>query len=193
MGNVAKDFNWTPSIGDPTLAGWITVALYLVTAYVCWRLSGRLRGSGAITGSEAFIWTAIAILFLALGINKQLDLQSALTEIARVLARAQGWYERRGKVQMAFVAAVVAVCLVAAIIVLFMIRRAPAITWLAALGTVMVLVFVLIRAASIHHIDLIIGSTVLGLRWNWILEIGGILTVMTAGWWRGKGLPHGFR
>ena len=25
-------FNWSPGIGDPTVAGWLTVILYLVTS-----------------------------------------------------------------------------------------------------------------------------------------------------------------
>ena len=181
-----KEFNWTPGIGDPTPIGWLTVALYLVTAVVCWRIARRLRDPGAATGSEAPVWAAIAILFLALGINKQLDLQSALTEIGRVLAHAQGWYDRRGYVQLVFVIAVGVVCIFAAMVFLFLIRRAPAVTWLAALGTILVLAFVAIRAASFHHFDEFIGTTVLGLRWNWVLEIGGILIVLVAGWLRNK-------
>lgn len=177
-----REFNWTPGIGDPTVGGWLTVALYLVTAVVCWQVARRLRESSAgDTRSEAFAWSAIAILFVMLGINKQLDLQSAVTEIGRVLAHAQGWYERRGTVQLLFVAAIGGICLLAAVIFLLLIRKAPAVTWLAAGGTIAVLAFVGIRAASFHHVDRFIGMTVLGLRWNWILEMGGILTVLFAG------------
>ena len=188
-----REFNWSPGIGDPTPMGWLTVALYLGTAVVCWRITRRLRDSGTASGSEALVWAAIAILFLALGINKQLDLQSAVTEIGRVLAHAQGWYDRRESVQLAFVAAFGAVCLSVALTFLVLIRKAPAVTWLAVLGTVVVLVFVAVRAASFHHIDRFIGTTVVGLRWNWILEIGGILIVLTAGLLRNKGQPGGFR
>jgi len=179
-----REFNWTPGIGDPTLGGWLTVVLYLVTAAVCWRLARRLGSDGPGLHSEAIVWGAIAVLFVGLGINKQLDLQSALTEIGRVLAHTQGWYEQRGTVQLLFVAAIGAICLAATLAFLLLIRRAPAITWLAALGTILVLAFVGIRAASFHHVDRFIGTTVLGLRWNWILEIGGILMVLVAGWRR---------
>jgi len=40
------------------------------------------------------------------GINKQLDLQSAFTEVMRVVARDQGWYEARRQYQYAFIGAV---------------------------------------------------------------------------------------
>lgn len=179
-----KDFNWSPGIGDPSFAGWLTVALYLVAAVVCWRVARRLAGSDAGTRSEAFVWRVIAILFLALGINKELDLQSAFTEIGRAVALAQGWYERRETVQFYFIVLVAAVCLLVAATLVMLIRKSPAATWLAVLGTTVVLVFVAIRAASFHHVDRFIGTTMLGLRWNWILEIGGILLVLIAGWRR---------
>jgi hypothetical protein len=52
----------------------------------------------------------------ALGINKQLDLQTALTELGRVLALSQGWYEQRQVVQFWFIAALAATCLLLALI-----------------------------------------------------------------------------
>jgi hypothetical protein len=179
-----KDFNWTPGIGDPTFAGWLTVISYLVTAVACWRVAGRLRDAAGSSRAEVFVWRAIAVLFLALGVNKQLDLQSAFTEIGRTVALAQGWYERRETVQLYFIVVVAAVCLLVAATLVMLIRNAPAATWLAVLGTAVVLTFVAVRAASFHHVDRFIGTTVLGLRWNWILEIGGILLVLIAGWRR---------
>jgi hypothetical protein len=77
-------------------------------------------------------------------------------------------------VQLAFIALVAMTCFVAAITVLFWIRHAPIPTWLALIGTALVLCFVLIRAASFHHVDRFIGTRILGLRWNWVLEMGGI-------------------
>jgi hypothetical protein len=55
---------------------------------------------------------------------------------------------------------------------------------LALTGTVAVLAFVLIRAASFHHIDQFIGERILGLKWNWILEVGGISIVLLSSEWR---------
>jgi hypothetical protein len=43
---------------------------------------------------------------------------------------------------------------------------------------------VLIRAASFHHIDRFIGESILGLRWNWVIEISGISLVLIASQWR---------
>ena len=171
-------FNWTPGIGDPTIGGWITVALYSLAMISCWATA---RNSEI---KEKQIWAAISILFLGLGINKQLDLQSALTEVGRMFALQQGWYGQRLSVQLVFIIFVAIVCACALVTLLIWARHAPFPTWIALLGTTLVIGFVLIRAASFHHIDRFIGSTMLGFRWNWILEMGGICVVLLASEWR---------
>lgn len=126
----------------------------------------------------------MSVLFLFLGINKQLDLQSALTEVGRILALSEGWYAERQALQLAFIIFVAMLCIVAVIVLLIWARHAPVPTWLALIGTTLVLGFVLIRASSFHHMDRFIGERVLGLRWNWILEIGGISLALIASRWR---------
>ena len=183
-------FNWSPGIGDPTLMGWLTVVLYFLAAISCWITAGRIRleAEDADDAKELRAWRSIAITFLALGINKQLDLQTALTELGRVVANFQGWYDQRQSVQVAFIAMVAITCLIAAIILVRWARRAPAPAWLALAGSIMVIGYVLIRAASFHHIDQFIGETILGFRWNWILEMGGISVVLVASYWRRFGV-----
>jgi hypothetical protein len=177
-------FNWSPGIGDPTIGGWVTVALYLLTSFSCWRSAGLVRIQHARMLRESYAWRSISCLFLALGINKQLDLQSAFTEFGRILAQAQGWYAQRQVIQLDFILLVAVACLIAAFVLVILVRHSPLPTWLALIGTAMVLCFVLIRAASFHHFDRFIGSQVLGLRWNWILEMGGISLVLLASQWR---------
>ena len=185
-----RQFNWSPRIGDPTPIGWLTVVLYLAAAYALWCVVRRLRTTGDDAGSETLVWSIFAILFIALGINKQLDLQSAFTEIGRVIASAQGWYDQRWIVQVYFVGLVTGCAATAAVVLLVLLRRAPAPALLALLGTAFVLTFVVVRAASFHHVDVLIGRKVLGLRWNWILEIGGIMIVLLAARWRLKQLDR---
>ena len=185
-----RQFNWSPRIGDPTPIGWLTVVLYLAAAYALWCVVRRLRTTGDDAGSEKLVWSIFAILFIALGINKQLDLQSAFTEIGRVIASAQGWYDQRWIVQVYFVGLVTGCAATAAVVLLVLLRRAPLPALLALLGTAFVLTFVVVRAASFHHVDVLIGRKVLGLRWNWILEIGGIMIVLLAARWRLKQLDR---
>ena len=160
-------FDWTPGIGDPTVGGWLTVILYFLAVVSCWKTARNSKLP------DRKIWYAITILFFGLGINKELDLQSALAELGRVLALQEGWMQRQ-TVQLYFIAAVAFLCGWAVIALIVGARRASCPTWLALLGTIIVIGFVVIRAASFHHIDRFIGSTVLGFRWNWLLEMGGI-------------------
>jgi hypothetical protein len=177
-------FNWTPGIGDPTFVGWLTVVLYFAASISCWRSGQKVELNDSDGVNERRAWRFVAVLFLALGINKQLDLQTALTEAGRVVAHMQGWYDHRQSVQIVFIAIVALTCMTLAIMLLIWMRRAPFPTLLAVLGTTLVLGYVLIRAASFHHIDRFIGQSILGLRWNWVIEISGISLVLVAGIWR---------
>jgi hypothetical protein len=178
-------FAWRPGIGDPTIGGWVTVVLYFLAVWSTWKTAQSMGAS-----SEGHIWHAISILFIALGINKQLDLQTALTEVGRMVAFEQGWYGERRTVQVWFIIGVALTCIVATIILLIRVRKSPAPTWLALVGMTTVLAFVLIRAASFHHIDRFIGERILGLKWNWVLEMTGIAMVIIASEWRRLLLHH---
>ena len=178
------DFNWEPGIGDPTIGGWLTVVLYLLASASGWITSRVVLSRDWKAKSDSYVWRTISIIFIFLGINKQLDLQSAVTELGRAVAYAGGWYEQRQTVQIYFVISIAAICVAATLIVLFWTRRSPIQTWLALLGSSFVLGYVLVRAASFHHIDHFIGSRVLGFKWNWILEITGIAIVLLASEWR---------
>ena len=177
------DFTWRPGIGDPTIGGWITVVLYFGAVLTTWRATQFTEGR------EQKLWLLIALMFIFLGINKQLDLQSALTEAGRMLAIKQGWYAARRIVQLWFIAGVAAVCLCIAVTLLRLASEAPVSTCLALVGMVFVLAFVLIRAASFHHIDRFIDARILGLKWNWVLEMGGISIVLVASQWRDRTAP----
>ena len=154
--------------------------MYLLTSVSCWTLARKLGSAGI----ECRAWRSISVLFFFLGIDKQLDLQTALTEAGRYLAHYQGWYEQRQLIQLAFIALIAVMCFICAITLLVWVEDAPVSTWLALVGTTLVMGYVLIRAASFHHVDRFIGHTILGLRWNWILEMGGIALVLFASQWR---------
>lgn len=174
---------WAPGIGDPSLGGWLTVACYLLGAWAC-REAARAAGRCSMPRRERRFWMLLALLLLLLGANKQLDLQSALTEFGRLLARAHGWYGQRALVQLWFIVAAGVAAMALAGAVLYLLRRAPKPTQLAIMGAGALLGFVLIRAASFHHMDRFVGSMLLGLRANWLLEIGGILLVAAGALWR---------
>jgi hypothetical protein len=87
-------------------------------------------------------------------------------------------------VQAEFIFGLAAALVVAIVVLCFRARKWPKETRLGLIGLTFVLGFVVIRAASFHHFDVFIGSRILGLRWNWVLEMGGISIVIIASEWR---------
>lgn len=174
--------HWQPGIGDPTFMGWFTVVAYFITALLCLisALPHRLVFPLQRVSQIRWLWGFFAILLLLLGINKQLDLQSLVTVVGKELALSQGWYQQRRMVQAQFLVGIV----IAALILLSVIGRAiyaeRRTYGLALLGLMFLSCFIVIRASSFHHIDTLIGWQVVGLRMNWILEIGGIACIAIA-------------
>jgi hypothetical protein len=169
---------WHIGIGDPTPVGWITVVAYLVATVACgrtWIADRRARHLGHLA-SPAF-WMVLTALLLFLGINKQLDLQTLLGDVGRRAAKAQGWYENRRVYQVLFIAALAIAGLIALGAFSWLAKSQWRRNFVALLGTVFLYVFVLVRASSIHHVDVFLRWEFLGLKWNWILELGGISVV----------------
>ena len=167
---------WSPGIGDPTVMGWLTVALYALGAWYSYRVA--TTHSNLLRPGEGALWWILVYGLLALGINKQLDLQSALTEIGRILARQQGWYEKRREVQILFTYGVVTFATFAILAIVFRARKAPLVTLFALAGSVCLLLFVVIRAASFQHFNLFVGSIIYDVGMNSILEVGGLCIII---------------
>ena len=177
------NIHWTPGIGDPTLVGWITVIAYIGTAFICAIAAKAPNLCSPEIVSDRPFWLGVAAIFLFLAINKQLDLQSLLTEVGRAAAKAQGWYGKHRFYQVAFVAIA---GLAGALIMLSAIwhfRFRGGSLKLALCGLGFTCTFVVLRAASIHHVDGWLGSEVVGLQWNWLLELSGITTVTVGASW----------
>jgi hypothetical protein len=170
---------WQPGIGDPSVMGWVTVIAYSIAAFLCFRCAWYIR---RLLPSRRFkyhywLWLGLGISLVILGINKQLDLQSWLTIFGKKLAIAQGWYLWKRFVQVAFILGIVIV-----LVTLFIrIRKIIGKDWklfrLTFLGFFFLSGFILIRAASFHHIDHLIGFDLAGIRVNWLLEISGLICI----------------
>ncbi len=171
---------WRPGIGDPTVLGWVTVAAYFGAASLCglaaWR-EPTADGCRRPRGRPSRFWLGLAALLAALGVNKQLDLQSLVTQTGRDVIRAWGLYSERRELQFGFILAVSILCGAALGAFLWAARRKLRRRWPAIAGILFILGFVLIRAASFHHVDVFLAARLGGMKWNWILELGGIAVV----------------
>jgi hypothetical protein len=171
---------WTPGIGDNNFFGWLTVGVYIFAAYRCAVAARNGQFPPATQRREQTFWWICTGLLLLLAVNKQLDLQSLLTSVARCFAVDQGWYEDRRAVQRWFIFAVGAAGALTVITIGIAMRRTFARTGLAILGMGFVCTFVAVRAASFHHVDILIDTRVMGLRLNWLLELPGPLLILVA-------------
>ncbi len=175
---------WTPGIGDPTFMGWLTVAAYFGVAVLC-LLAGRKGLLARQTHVRAF-WMYLSLVLIALGINKQLDLQSFFTQLGKDLARAQGWYGGRRTVQAAFIVSLAVLGASGLGLILWLLRRSRRAVKIALAGCLILCCFILIRASSFHHMDRFIQWHFVGLRMNWVVELGSLALIASGAWqfWR---------
>jgi hypothetical protein len=154
---------------DPSGLAWFIVAGYFTGALAAFAASR--------SGNEARFWLGVSLLLVLLGLNKELDLQSLLTETGRNLAHAIGIYEHRRLLQGLFLMLLVGGAAFAVIRLTRMLHRSSTPAKSAAVGIAILLAFILIRAASFHHIDDWVTVDVRGLRSGWWLELAGIAVI----------------
>ena len=174
-----SQLRWRPTIGDPTFLGWFTVWAYaLATVLAAWAARKVNRDRAIESGPRVkTVWILVAVSLGFLCLNKQLDLQSLFTDIARAIFKSHGWYGERRQYQKWFVLG--ALSLSAAFAVWF--------TWryrcfwrshtLLVAGLFLLLTFIVVRAISFHHVDQFLGARLGGVRMDWVLELTGILLV----------------
>lgn len=175
-----QQFHWRPDIGDPTPMGWLTTAAYALAAYASLAAARRAgRAPGLPVGSRA-IWLLVMLMMLFLGFNKQLDLQSFLTEAGRILSFKLGFYEQRREFQKWFMIGLLAVSSVGALSTLIFFRGFWKQHLLLVSGLFLVLAYVVLRAASFEHIAPLIDRHMENPRTGGLLETGGIALILLA-------------
>jgi hypothetical protein len=110
---------------------------------------------------------------MALGLNKQLDLQTWVLQTLRRTAYEGGWYDKRREYQVRFIGAALVLAAVTAALVAYVLRRVLRRVLIAITGMITLVVFVVVRAASFHYVDkfLQLGGSI-GI--NVLLELSGI-------------------
>jgi len=169
-------FGWKPGIGDPTVYGWLTVAAYALGALLCWRASQRAPRR------ERRFWMVLTAVLAFLCINKQLDLQTLFTDIARAQAKLQGWYAQRRSYQEGFIAGLAVAFAVTVLVLTLRSRRDRPVVRGAVVGVALILLFVLVRASSIDRTDWLLARHLGGVKINHALELGSIAIVAACAW-----------
>lgn len=176
----AHRIRWELGINDPSWLGWLTVVGYLVAAVLAWRAG--LAASRSRRSVDARLWHAAGAAMLLLAINKQLDLHILVTDVGRYLAVLAGWYQLRRGFQTVFIALVM-ISLALAVLAGFATtrNRDPALR-LAVAGLAVSAAYILVRAASIHHVDEFVSGTELGKHWAAPFELAGMALVGMGAW-----------
>ena len=156
---------------DRFALAWVIVAAYFVGAIAAFVASrgGRKR--------DRRFWLAICVLLVVLGLNKELDLQTYVTVEGRELAKSFGWYEQRRLVQGVFLLALALAAVITVGALMKGLRRSPPPMKWAAVGIALLLIFILARAATFHHIDEWVTINFGGLRSGWWIELAGIAVI----------------
>lgn len=163
--------------------GWLTVFSYFLTTLIAFRLyfSSQQIFPPETCSKQKKFWLITGLIMFFLGINKQLDLQSLFTAIGRYYAHRDGWYDHRRIVQLAIIINIAISMIMATLIFMFHFRVILRTNWLAMTGLSFLLLFVLMRATSFHHIDILINTYILNIRMNWVFELTGIITIAISG------------
>ena len=167
------DGRWRPGIGDPTVVGWLTVAAYLVAAFACGWAAFREPSTDGRASQEARGVLAGARDLDGLARNQQATRPPELRDggrspaldeggtsiriVGAIKSPSSGWSWWRASACSPGSSGPRADRSGIAV--------RPWSGWLSILG------FVVIRAASFHHVDMLLASRLGGLKWNWILEV----------------------
>ena len=174
--------SWKPGIGDPSFMGWFTVFSYYLAASLCLvKIISRII---SLEKKGWHFWGFMCLTLIVLGLIKQFNLLSAVTEVWRIIARYGGWIEQRRIVQAG---AMIMFISIGVIFCGFLYRRLSqsfAIPEkLAAIGLAYLILFVGLRAISLHQFGTVLSYEIWGARINWIAELCGIYWICLAIFW----------
>jgi hypothetical protein len=168
--------NETTLVGDPTVLGWTTFALYFIAVVLSFRAAKIFRSQNqAVVGQ---VWTWIASVLLVLGLNKQLDLQTWLIHFAGRIAKRERVYEYRRMWHALFFVGLITVSLIVALRWSAKLRVFARQVPMAAAGCASVTAYVVVRAASIDQVDRLLGFDLERTPGLWLLEAGGLMVVI---------------
>ena len=125
-------------------------------------------------------WWIMVLVLVLLGINKQLDLQGLLMDVGRAFAYEEGVYEKRRVLQIIFLFVLAATALAVMVLWFRMNRHSWREEGPMLAGSVFLVTFVLVRAASFHHFQEFFAVPLGGVRLHRVVELFAIAWVAAA-------------
>jgi hypothetical protein len=166
--------------GHLTAIGWINFALYMIAALLSFRAAVVSRSYNSAALGRIWVW--LGAILAALGLNKQLDLQTLLIKLGRQGARWEHLLEYRPELHVLFFLGFALVLIALFVAVRFRLpgqigrfgRQLP----LAAGGCALICAYIVIRAVSIDSVDQMLGFDLERIPFLWLLEAGGLLLII---------------
>lgn len=167
---------WKPGIGDPSLMGWFTVFSYYLVAAICLlKVTSMKLPPG---GKYRQFWGFICFALIIMGLIKQFNLLSAVTETGRIIVVSCGWMEHHRIIQAW---TMVLICFTGLIVTGILYRRLSQSfsirEKMAVIGLAYLTLFVVLRAVSLHQFGTVLSYEIRGARVNWIAELFGIYCI----------------
>jgi hypothetical protein len=172
------------SLGDDGFFGWLQTGLYFVAAWACWRRSRRVpspRAPARARGySEHRVWLFLAGACSALGLNKQLDLQTLAFLWLREMAGEMHDYGGKGLLRAAVLLGACGFVIVTGTYGIGLVRRASWSLRCAMAGLVLLGPFALLRLARFSRFSAVGSDGIVDVA----LELLPTLFVIGSAFWR---------
>jgi hypothetical protein len=172
---------WSLRLGDPDAIGIALAIGYALAAALALTVVFRGPFRSGHRKAERALWMTSAAVLVVLALNKQLDLQVFVTSTARCVARAEGWYDSRRALQAGVTIWLILMAAVLVPLLLVWLRRAMRGNLLLIGGMILLVVFVLIRVVSFHHMDHFLRTDILSVRLHRWVEAAALGLVLFAG------------
>ncbi len=150
------------------------MVFYAVTAALILRVALRMKGR------ERRLWQLCGVLFAFQMINVHLDLHAFPGTFGRCLAHAQGWYENRHEVQLAFLITVGIAALLILLLAIAVFHRNIAGNFLLISGVGIALGITAVKGINYHGAEQLYGGTFGAFRGADLIEVSGIILALTA-------------
>jgi MFS family permease len=168
---LAIEFTQHLDNGNLSLLGWIVAVAYVLGAVFCVRAGLVTQQHGRRHSNKEQPWWGLAAVLLFLGVNKWLDLQTVLIGLGRAASRTEGWPQSGRAVQVVFVVLFTLAILAAAIACLtkwgWFLKKHPGVC----AGVALLFLFLVVRDATINHVDELLHVSLYDDSWGWILEL----------------------
>lgn len=167
-------FRWKFGIGDPTFEGWAISLLYLLTAILSFR---KYKSHHRQNRPDYQLWGIISFLLFFLSLNKQLDLQTIVSDVGRWIAINLEMMEQRHIFKRVFILSIFILGLIISVLLrknIYNFIRSEKVTFL---GMLTLLTFIFLRATSFHIFSDSFNGILLNLHFFQIMEISAIAII----------------